>query len=63
MGNNKEKPHLREYRFKPLGNEPLSRTAISMKLPRDLDAYIRSLPNRNQWLIEAVLEKVMREKA
>lgn len=34
-----------------------------MKLPKDLDNYLRSLPNKTEWLREAAKEKWEREKA
>lgn len=40
----------------------LSKTPISLKLPKELDEYVRSLPNRNQWLIDAVMDKATREE-
>ncbi len=54
--------HLKPHAFKPLGEQPLGRIPVSVKLPPDLDEYVRSLPNRNQWLIAAVAEKVAREQ-
>ncbi len=39
----------------------LSRSPVSVKLPPDLDEYVRSLPNRNQWLIDAVLDKMAKD--
>lgn len=50
-----------QHAFRPLGKEPLNRVPVSVKLPKDLDEYVRALPNRNQWLIEAVLDKAAKE--
>ena len=58
----KRKKHLEEHGYKPLGSEPLRRSPVSVKLPADLDEYVRSQPNRNQWLIAAIAEKAAREQ-
>lgn len=34
-----------------------------VRLPVDLDAYVRSLPNKSEWLREAVAEKRERDVA
>jgi len=57
----KRKKHLEEHGYKPIGDQPLRRTPVSVKLPPELDEYVRSQPNRNQWLIAAIAEKVERE--
>lgn len=53
---------LKEHDFKPMGDKALNRVPVSVKLPADLDAYVRSLPNRNQWLIAAIAERIAKEK-
>lgn len=58
----KKAEHLKPYDFKPLGEQPLRRVPVSVKLPPDLDEYVRSQPNINQWLIAAVAEKVAKEQ-
>lgn len=58
----KRKKHLEEHGYRSLGDQPLRRTPVSVKLPPELDEYVRSQPNRNQWLIAAVAEKIAREK-
>lgn len=58
----KRKKHLEEHGYKPLDEKPLERVPVSVKLPPELGEYVRSQPNRNQWLIAAVAEKVAREK-
>lgn len=34
---------------------------VCVMLPPDLDAYVRSLPNRSEWLRQAIKEKMERE--
>lgn len=53
--------HLREHDFKPLAEKALSRKPVTVKLPPEVDQYVRSKPNINQWLNQAVIEKVARE--
>lgn len=51
-------------KLKPFyGDEAMSEKTISVRLPKDLDAYLRTLPNKMQWLREAAIEKREREKA
>jgi hypothetical protein len=40
---------------------PVAATPVTVKLPVDLDEYVRSLPNKSEWLREAVAEKFARE--
>lgn len=63
MANHTAKEYLREHRIKPLGREPLSKIPVSVRLPKDLDEIVRSQPNRNQWIIEAILDKAAKEIA
>lgn len=50
-------------RFKPTGEEPLAERPVSVFLPRDIDEYVRALPNRSEWLRQAIVEAVQREQA
>ncbi|MGL5795665.1 MAG: hypothetical protein ACRC06_14950 [Waterburya sp.] len=58
----KKPEQLKEHDWKPLGKEALRRTPVSVKLPPELDDYVRSQPNRNQWLIAAIARAVQEEK-
>lgn len=62
MGNLTEK-NRRDYetRFKARYREPMARKPVSVILPVDKDEYVRSLPNRTEWLREAIAEKIERE--
>lgn len=61
---NPKTEHLREYRFESKGrHKNLAKQSVSVRLPRDLDKYVRSLPNRNQWMIEAILDKALEDMA
>ena len=48
-------------RFQPKGPVPMAERPLSVRLPADVDALVRSIPNRTEWLRDAILEKVQRE--
>lgn len=48
--------------FKPKGEIPRSKQPIGIRLPLDLDAIVRSLENRTEWIESAIREKLEREK-
>ena len=45
-----------------VGTEPVADTAVSVKLPRSLDTWVRSLPNRAEWLRKAIADAYEREQ-
>lgn len=38
-----------------------SRSPVCVQLPPDLDALVRSLPNRSEFMRQAIVEKLRRE--
>ncbi|MBL1176831.1 hypothetical protein [Pantanalinema sp. GBBB05] len=48
-------------RFKPIGEEALADKPISVFLPKDLYQYVRSLPNKAEWLRQAISEAAKRD--
>lgn len=48
--------------FKSHGDRPMSSKPVAVALPVELDTWVRSLPNRSQWLREAIVEKYEREQ-
>ena len=53
-----------KQKLKPFyGDEAMAKNTISVRLPKYLDAYLRTLPNKMQWLREAAVEKWQREQA
>lgn len=48
-------------RFQPKGEIPMAEKPLSVRLPSDLDAKVRALPNRTEWLRDAIIEKLQRE--
>ena len=51
-----------KYKIKGKGlNTTSKQRPVSVKLPPDLDAVIKALPNRSEFLREAIREKAIRE--
>jgi hypothetical protein len=50
-----------EILAKPLYGEPMAEGTLGVRLPVYLDEYVRSLPNRSEWVREAIAEKWQRE--
>jgi hypothetical protein len=44
-----------------IGEEPLSRENLAVKLPPKIDAVVRALPNRSQWMRRVLVEAAERE--
>lgn len=57
MGNSNPK-----IKMVPVYDEPMAEKPISVRLSKIEDAYVRSLPNRTEWLREAIAEKRQREQ-
>lgn len=51
------------YKYKPLYGEPLADQMTSVRLPLDLHSYVRSLPNRAEWLRRAIADAYERDMA
>lgn len=51
-----------KIRQQPLGDVALSRKALAVKLPPELDEYVRSKPNKNRWLNEVIKAAVEAEQ-
>ena len=53
---------LKPFEFKSKGVGVKTNTRpVSVMLPPDLDAIVRSLPNRSEFIREAIAEKVKKE--
>lgn len=48
-------------RFKPIHSQPLADRPISVKLPVDIDAAVRALPEPSEWLRRVICEAVKKE--
>lgn len=55
--------HLKNKQFKVVGQRPLAKAPLSVRVPEDIDEYIRSLPDKNNWLQNAIIEKVKAERS
>jgi hypothetical protein len=49
-------------RFQPQGDVPMAKQPITVRLPEDIDTIVRSLPNRTEWLREAILDRLGQEE-
>jgi hypothetical protein len=47
--------------FTPEGEEALSRKPLCVKLDREIDEKVRSLPNKSAWLRRVITEAVQKE--
>jgi hypothetical protein len=48
-------------RYQPLGDTPLASDAVSVRLPVEVDAAVRAIPDRAEWLRRVITEAVVRE--
>ena len=53
---------LKDYEFKPTGVGVKHKTKpVSVMLPPELDKFVRSLPNRSEFIREAIAEKMAKQ--
>lgn len=55
---NKKKPISR---FESPYEKPMAEKPLSVRVEAEIDAYVRSLSNRTEWLREAIVEKYRRD--
>ena len=48
-------------RFQQEGPMPMAKSPLTVRVPEDVDVIVRGLPDRNQWLRDAILEKLERD--
>ena len=48
-------------RFQPLGDSPLAADAVGVRLPVEVDAAVRAIPDRADWLRRVITEAVVQE--
>ena len=48
--------HLKKEQYTVQGKRPLSKTPLTVRVPEDVDEYIRSLPNRSEWLQKIITD-------
>jgi hypothetical protein len=56
---NPQTAHLVPY--PKIFDEPLAPIALSAKVPQNIDAAVRALPNRSEWLRRVITEAAQRE--
>lgn len=47
--------------FTQVGDEPLSKQVIGIRLPESIHARVYQLPNRTEWLRRVIIEAAQRE--
>jgi hypothetical protein len=47
--------------FTQIGDEPLSKQVIGVRLPESIHAIVHNLPNRAEWLRRVITEAAQRE--
>jgi hypothetical protein len=47
--------------FTQVGDEPLSKQVIGVRLPESIYAIVHRLPNRTEWLRRVIIEAAQRE--
>lgn len=47
--------------FTQVGEEPLSKQVVGVRLPESIHALIQTLPNRTEWLRRVITEAAQRE--
>lgn len=53
-----------KQKMKPVyGDEALSSKTVALRLPREIDDFVRSLPNRTEWLRKAIADAYEKETA
>jgi len=48
--------------IKPIYGKAMASRPVSVMLPVELDEYVRSLPNRTEWLRKVIAEAIEKEK-
>lgn len=50
-----------KHKLTPVYDEPVADSPVSVKLPISLDEYVRSLPNRTEWLRAAIATQAAKD--
>jgi hypothetical protein len=48
-------------KFAPKGKEPLAAQSLTVRLPESLDEVVRAMPNRSEWLREAIVRQAIEQ--
>lgn len=52
-----------KQKLKPwYGDKGLSSNTVALRLPVEIDEFVRSLPNKTEWLREAIATKYQQEQ-
>lgn len=50
--------HLKGKQYKVKGDRPLAKVPLTVRVPEDVDEYIRSLPDKSAWLQRVLTDAV-----
>jgi hypothetical protein len=50
--------HLKQHQYEVKGSSKLAKSPITVRLPEDIDAILRSIPDRNKLLQKIITEGV-----
>lgn len=53
--------HTPKYKYTSLYDEPMSEQPLAVRVPLSQDKYVRSLPNKTEWLRQAIAQKYARD--
>jgi hypothetical protein len=59
--NPKQSEEFLTYQFKSEAGEELAKAALCVKLPIEIDAIVRPMANRSEFMRQAILEKLQRD--
>ena len=49
-------------KIQPIGDRAMSPKPVAVALPVEIDEFVRSLPNRSEWLRKAIADAYERER-
>jgi hypothetical protein len=63
MPSDRSLENLKKAPFKPLGETAMSGKPLCVKVPQDIDDWVRALPNSSAWLREVIVAAAKEEIA
>lgn len=53
----------KQVQFKSIGKHNMSPKPVAVALPVEVDEWVRSLPNRSEWLRQVITDAYQREQS
>lgn len=50
-----------KYKYTSINDEPMSEQPLTVRVPLSQDKYVRSLPNKTEWLRKAIADAYKRD--